>query len=236
MSYNGRGSIPSIDFNAEGNNLGNINFRYWRYWYYVPLDNTYVIMQMIATFIILISGFLVYIFSYKSSVPDPIIELKTIYINVYTITIFILLALVFIINFLSKSKISLIKKLIITLIVSLILMITFFIIKINMDSHYNLNVFTELFESQNIDYNPNISRIGLNLAGMKIKTEKEFYIDEYMKLYNIFKIKTYGLVAIHLLLNILFGYQIYKIAKVEENINKLHKNDEIIFDEDKGII
>jgi hypothetical protein len=48
---------------------------YWyyrRFFYYIPLDNTYVIMQMIVTFIILIVGIITFVVTYESTIIDPI--------------------------------------------------------------------------------------------------------------------------------------------------------------------
>ena len=59
MAFMGRGEAPNIGNNDKDNVPDNAIRRYRYYMgprYYVPLDNTYVIMQMIVTFIILIVG------------------------------------------------------------------------------------------------------------------------------------------------------------------------------------
>ena len=72
----GRGDFPSMNNHNDGdigesnsNNHGYGFYRrpfFWRrFYYYIPLDNTYVIMQMIVTFIILIFGVVTFITSYK---------------------------------------------------------------------------------------------------------------------------------------------------------------------------
>ena len=63
MAYMGRGERPSISGNNTGditdnstNKLHRMYYPWWlfRRYYYIPLDNTYVVMQMIVTFLILI--------------------------------------------------------------------------------------------------------------------------------------------------------------------------------------
>ena len=49
-----------------------------------------------------------------------------------------------------------------------------------------------------------------------MKTEKEYYIDECVKAYNIFSIRMYVLVGINVLLIILLIYQIFKASKIQE--------------------
>ena len=62
MAFMGRGSMPSLGSNNIGGDNNNLSghgyhgtpYFFRRFCYYIPLDNTYVIMQMIVTFIILI--------------------------------------------------------------------------------------------------------------------------------------------------------------------------------------
>ena len=56
-----------------------------------------------------------------------------------------------------------------------------------------------------------------------------------MKLYNIFKVKSYGTLGIHLLLNILLVYQILKIKKIQNKKKRLNKDDLILYDEEQNI-
>ena len=51
MAFMGRGDRPSIGDNNTSNCQHGAPFLYSRFYYYIPLDNTYVIMELIATFI-----------------------------------------------------------------------------------------------------------------------------------------------------------------------------------------
>lgn len=84
MAFMGRGDITSVDnSNMEDMQDNNTNesgrntyyrtpWFYRRFYYYIPLDNTYVIIQMIVTFIILIVGGITFLVTYKSRIADPI--------------------------------------------------------------------------------------------------------------------------------------------------------------------
>lgn len=242
MAFMGRGEVPSINNDSTGENQGNsVNgfyrrFRYYRTCYYIPLDNTYVIMQMIATFLILIVGVIAFLATYESTIVDPIESIKKLFINSHLIAIGILLSITLIVNFFSKSAISMIRRLLIICVISIISMLIFFVIKINLDTTYTKSEFEQFYVEENSKGNSiTKSRIDIGITGMSIKTEKEYYIDECMKLYNIFKAKTYGALGIHILLNILLIYQILRILKLEGKKDKLKKDDLILFDEEQNV-
>lgn len=131
---------------------------YWHYrifYYYVPLDNTYVIMQMVVTFVILIIGLITFLATYKSVIIDPIENTKKLFLNTYLIIIGVLLAMTLIINFFSKNTTLLIKKLVIILIISIIIMLVFFGFKLNLDTNYTKDRFAQFYIQQNIDESSN---------------------------------------------------------------------------------
>ena len=159
MAFMGRGETPNIENNDKDNVPDNAIRRY-RYYiglrYYVPLDNTYVIMQMIVTFIILIVGVITFLVAYKSTIIDPIENIKKLFINSYLIIIGILLAITSITNFFSKSKSTLIKRLAIISAISIIIMFVFLGIKLNLDTTYTKEKFEQLYIEQSID-KPNVA-------------------------------------------------------------------------------
>lgn len=245
MAFMGRGTMPSVGNNNIGG-AGNNNFNghsyhrrpyfYRRFYYYIPLDNTYVIMQMIVTFIILIVGGITFLATYKSTIIDPIEDIKKLFINTHLIITVFFLAITFIINLSSKKESDLIKRLVLMATISIITMLVFLGIKLNLDTTYTESVFEQFYTEQNINGGTNEkSKIDIGITGMSIKTEKEYYIDECVKLYNIFKIKSYGSLGLHLLLNILLIYQVLKVQKIQNKKEKLDKDDLILFDEEQNI-
>ncbi len=248
MAFMGRGDFPSIEKGDMGDNNLNENghrfhrepYFYRRFYYYIPLDNTYVIMQIIVTFIILIVGVIAFITTYKSTIIDPIENIKKLFINVHLIIIAIFLGITFIINYSSKNESALINRLIVFSIISIITMIIFFGIKLNFDATYTKEKFEEFYSEQNIEDESSKNdilkqKIDIGITGLNIKTEKEYYVDECLKLYGIFKTKTYGTLALHLLLNILLIYQVLKVSKLQGKKEKMNKNDAILFDEEQNI-
>ena len=242
MSFMGRGERPAIDRDSiEDNDFSELYHDvplFWgRYYYcYVPLDNTYVIMQMIVTFIILIVGAIAFLMSYKTNIVDPIESIKKIFINTHLIVLGVLLAITFVTNRFSKTESDLIRRLVLINAISIIAMLVFLGVKINLDSTYTENKFEEFYIEQNTNEITNKkSKLDIGISSMSIKTEKEYYVDECMNLYNIFKIKSYIILGLHLLLNILLIYQILRVQKIQNKKEKLDKDELILFDEEENI-
>lgn len=244
MAFMGRGSGPSIPNNIGNGGSNNFNGHgyhrgYWFYrrmYYYIPLDNTYVIMQMIVTFLIIIVGAITYLATYKSTIIDPIEGIKKTFLNYHLITIGLFLIITFIVNISSKDEKKLLKRLLKVGGISILIMIIFLGMKLNLDTTYTETKFERFYAEQNIDEETSKkNKIDVGITGVSVKTEKEYYIDECMKLYNIFKIKTYGTLGLHLLLNVLLVYQILKVQKIQDKKGKLDENDIILFDEEQNV-
>lgn len=242
MAYLGRGNIPSIgnDVNNGGNSDGNSNYlghmhRHIRYYCYVPLDNTYVIFQMIVTFFILIVGVITYLATYKSTILDPLEGTKKLFINSELIITVIFLITMFVVNIFSKKEEDLSRRLVLILMLSLILFLVFLGIKLNLDVTYNEAKFEQIYTEQNGSESEKKTRIDIGIAGASLKTEKQYYIDESIKLYNIFKIKSYGSLGLHLLFNVLLIYQILKMQKIQNGKEQLARDDSILYDEEENV-
>lgn len=110
------------------------------------------------------------------------------------------------------------------------------IIKLDLDSTYIEEKFEEIYTSLDIDENTsNNKKIYVGIDGMGIKTQKEYYIDECVKLYTMFKIKTYVLMGLHLALNILIVYRLFKEIKNKDQREKVRKDDLVLFDEEENV-
>ena len=253
MAYMGRGGFSSFggglgsglgsndnDHNDDNRHNGRMYYRggFFRMYFYIPLDNTYVIFQMIATIIIFAIAGIAFLTAYKPSIVDPIEETKKILINTHIIITLVLLVLTLLANYFSKNKSSLIKKLFAILLLAVILLLIFFGIKVNLDSTYNKTNFEQIYEqeySSEQKTNNTKSKIDIGLNGMKIKSEKEYYVDECIKAYNVFSIRMYGVIGLNVLLIILLIYQISKVSKIQEQRDRLNKDDAILFDEEENI-
>lgn len=236
MAFMGRGDRPSIGDNNTSNCQHGGPFLYSRFYYYIPLDNTYVIMELIATFIILIVGAITFLMTYKSTIIDPIENIKKLFINAHLIVIAIFLAITLVVNLFSKKESELISRLILTAITSIVIMMFFAGTKFYLDKTYTKTEFEKIYTEQNANkIDSKKTKVGIGLAGVNIKTEKEYYVDECVKLYNIFKTKSYGTLGLHLLLNLLLIYQIFKVEKIQNKKERLDKDDIILKDEEQNV-
>lgn len=253
MAYMGRGGFSSFgggglggglgpdnnDNNNDNRHNGRMYYRggFFRMYYYIPLDNTYVIFQMIAAIIIFTIAGITFLTTYKPSVIDPLEDTKRIIMNSYIIITLSLVVITILANYFSKDKNALIKRLFVILAISIITIFVFFGVKANLDSTYTKDKFEQIYtqEHGNEKNSDTKSKFDIGLTGMQMKTEKEYYIDECVKAYNIFAIRMYGIVALNVLLIILLIYQVSKVSKIQDKRDQLSKDDAILFDEEENI-
>lgn len=252
MPYMGRGGISSFGGNVgnSGNEVGKdeknndtkdatrmyLRGMLFRRYYYIPLDNTYVVLQMIATILILVVAGITFLSKYKPSIIDPIESTKKIIINAYLITNLILISAIVMSNYFSKNKKELLKKLTIILAISMITVCTFLGIKLKMDMKYTKSQFEQIYDSEYVTKpREKNQRISIGLKEIGVKTEKEYYADECMKCYKIFDVKLYGIIGINTLIITLLIYQIYKVTKIKEKLDKLEKDDIVVYDEEENV-
>ena len=135
-------------------------------------------------------------------------------------------------NFFSKDKKILIKRLAIILIIALLLILSIGIGKIYLDKTYTRNKFEQFYLQSNWNEE---GRIDFGSAGFSIKSAKDYYIDESIKAYNVFTIKTYAIITMDLLLIVLILFQMYKLLKRQERKSKIEKDDVIVYDEEENV-
>ena len=123
-----------------------------RYFFYrntkIPLDNTYVIFQMIVTFIILIIGIGAVLFNHQSIIIDPIKNIKNNFILINLLALVIIFIGIIIINKFSKNERLLINRLVLSLLMTVIIMFSSIITKYNLDKIYNVDKFEDLYIQQ----------------------------------------------------------------------------------------
>lgn len=249
MAYMGRGGFsPRGSSGGNGNTSGGSRnsglqssgermrgyFRSHRVHYYIPLDNSYFVIQMVLTFLIIIIGAITYIVTYKSSIIDPIEGIKNTFLNSYLITIAVLLIITFVLHYVCEDEDVLIPWLTIVFIISLIVMAGFFKYKLDMDKTYTSAAeFGRIYMQENSGNGKTMLTIGL--SGASLKTQKEYYISECVALYRNFTIKVYSVLVMHALLNILLIYQITRVIKRDSKIDRLEKDDLIVYDDEQNI-
>lgn len=214
-----------------------IHHIYIHHRYYIRhYTKDYIAITIISTLIILITAIITYIVTYKSTIIDPIENLKKLFLNTYLIITVVLLGIIIITNLYSKNEKILFKRLMIIFIISIIIMMVFLGIKLDLDTTYTREKFGQLYTEQNKkEQYSSKSRIDIAIIELGIKSEKEYYVDECMELYNIFKVKTSVTQGLHLLLNILLLFQMIKTTKIYNKKMRMNKDDLILFDEEKNI-
>ena len=75
----------------------------------------------------------------------------------------------------------------------------------------------------------------ISITNIQLKTEREYFVDECVKLYNIFNIKTYGIIILNVLLVALLIYQVLKISGMQDKKDRLEKDDAVLFDEEEDV-
>jgi len=248
MAYMGRGGFSSFGSGLGGglepndninDNRKNVRMFYrgglFRMHYYIPLDNTYVIFQMIAAIIIFTIVGITFLITYKPSVFDPLEDTKSIIMNTYIIINLLLVVITILANYFSKDKNVLKKRLTIILSISIITILVFWGVKANLDSTYTKDKFEQIYIQEYGEKSETQNKISIGLTEMQIKTEKEYYVDEYIKAYNMFSMRMYVVIGVNILIIILLIYQISKVSKIQEKKDRISKDDEILFDEEENV-
>ena len=205
--------------------------------YYIPLDNTYVLMQMCTVFIMAAFAIFFFLFNYKTEINDSIMMQKKVYQYSYLIILVGLFLLNIVFNLTSKEEKKLFKRITYLLITSICIMMVFFTVRLVFDSKYDKNYFIKEYNTTygNTEENNKKDKISMTSLGAEFSSNKEMYLSECNKLYTIFKIKTYGLLAFNFLLSILLMYEIVKIQKMITRKNSLEKDDVVVYDEEENV-
>ena len=205
--------------------------------YYIPLDNTYVMMQMCTVFIMAAFAIFFFLFNYKTEINDSILMQKKVYQYSYLIILVLLFALNIIFNLITKEEKKLFKRITYLLITSICIMMVFFTVRLVFDSKYDKNYFIKEYNTTygNTEENNKKDKISMTSLGAEFSSNKEMYLSECNKLYTIFKIKSYGLLAFNFLLSILLMYEIVKIQKMITRKDSLEKDDVVVYDEEENV-
>lgn len=246
MAFHGRGSGPSFGNRGPrgGNNSGESKGNFYHYFYYhhyhrpyiIVYDKTFMLMEIIATAIILIGCIMAYLFSYQPSFPDPIQSVKDTYLISQGIVLGCMVVFLILASFFTEEKEKLEKRLKVILIISCISLVVLFGIRIYLDGIYTTEKFETFYETTDFEgKNESFSGNGISLKNMSIATQKELYVEENLRTYQFFQIKTLMLIVLQILLNILLGYFILRVRKHNQKKDQLEKDDAILYDEEENV-
>lgn len=239
--FRNRGEVPNINTGNNGGNGGYSSPHYSHYWngrrIVIKYDKTFVAIELICVFIILLTVMAVWLFTYQVSFVDPIATIKNNFLTAQVVSIAISLLATGLVTFFTKSKERLIKKLRIIAISSILIVIVFLGIKLYINNKYNENTFGEFYEKyeQTNDSNKTSNKIDLGISGIKISSAKESYINESISAYTNFSVKTILYTIIHILVVIVIFYLSYRLSSIERKKERLTKDDAILYDEEENI-
>lgn len=237
--FRNRGELPNIDI---GNDNGNSGYNaphyshYWRHRYIIiHYDKTFIAMELISAFLIILIAVAVYLFAYQITFYDPIAEMKETFLTFQLVSIIVTVVLAGLITILSKKKETIIKGLKLVGIISLLIMFIHLGLKIYLDNVYNEETFGEFYETYESGNDTNSKKVTVGLSGIKYLNDKETYIENSMSAYTNFKIKTILYMAIYFIMICILFYLAHRLANMEEKKEELYKDDAVLFDEEENI-
>ena len=199
-------------------------------YYFVPIDDgTFIFLDLLMFFMSLglsIVGLYI-IFSYKPIIIDPLENIKNLILSLHLIFIVIISIgyYTFYIKVVKKNEFSLVKAIVIQTIISTLILLILFGIRLKLDSSY-LKIGFEQMKTGNL--------FKKNIEGV-ISNREEYYHSEYLMFYDIFKLKSSIMFGIHLLLNIFLIIKTSKLTKMKRKQDKIKKSDDVLFDEEENI-
>ena len=129
-----------------------------------------------------------------------------------------IVALAIVFSLKNEDKRELFNRMLMLFAFSLIVMASITFIKLGMDSYYNDAKFEEFFISSGMDYK-----------------YEQTYINECKVLYDMFSMKVLTLIVINGLLNLLLLYRILKLEKMKRKLDRIEKDDIVVYDEEQNI-
>lgn len=244
--FRNRGNLPNIETKSNNGNSGNGGYDAPHYSYYrnrpfyvVQYDKNFVAIEVVATLIILLIVFAAYLFTYQVSFQDPIAKIKGDFLTAQLISIGISIVATGIITFFTKSsKENLIRNLRIIALVSAVIIVILFGVKLSIDNKYNSeDVFSEFYEKyeQPNEETEKPSKIKVSPSELKILSLKESYIKDSVSAYTNFSVKAMMYMGIHMAIIVIIFYLSCRLATIEEKKERLAKDDEILYDEEENI-
>ncbi len=240
--FRNRGEVPNIDIGQDNGNGGYGVPHYSHYWrrygyygyYIIHYDKTFIAMELISAFLIILIAVAVYLFAYQITFYDPIAETKTTFLTFQLISILATVILAGLITILSKQKETIIKGLKLVGIMSLLIVLIHLGSKIYLDSQYNEETFGEFYETYE-QGNTGSKRLTIGLSGIQYLDDKEAYIEESVNAYTNFKVKTILYMVIYCITICIIFYLAHRLENMEDKKEELYKDDAVLFDEEENI-
>lgn len=231
--FRNRGSVPNIDI--ENPNPNYPNFLGRRY-IIIHYDKTFMLMEVMSFLLIAIIVIAALFWGYPITFEDPIATMKDDFITSQLIMIGISIISIAIVTIFSKEKENLVKALQLIAIITMLMIIVQVMIKSNIDNEYNEEIFGQFYEQINTDTNEDEKNFSIGMSGMSLISAKESYIQKSMDAFNNFKMKTTLYIMLHIIVEFVVIYLLYRLKIFEAKREKHAKDDLILDDEEQNII
>ena len=240
--FRNRGKLPNI--NNDPNTGGGYRVPHYRHYWngnfiIIQYDLKFIAIEVIVSFIIILTVIAVYLSSYQTSFEDPIAEVKQNFLNAQSISIIAVLVVSGLVTFLTRSsKENLIRNLRIIALIYTLSIVVFLGVKIHLDNKYNNETtFGEFYEQYETQANDNSKSLKFGLfSGISISDPKEAYINESMSAYTNFSTKVIIYMVIQFIIVAILFYLSSRLSRIEEKKQRLSKDDKILFDEEQNIL
>ena len=240
--FRNRGKLPNI--NNDPNTGGGYRVPHYRHYWngnfiIIQYDLKFIAIEVIVSFIIILTVLAVYLSSYQTSFEDPIAEVKQNFLNAQSISIIAVLVVTGLATFLTRSsKENLIRNLRIIALIYTLSIIVFLGVKIHLDNKYNsedtYGAFYEQYEDQT---NNNSKKINIGLfSGVSITDPKESYINESLSAYTNFSTKVVIYLIIQFLIVAILFYLSFRLSRIEGKKQQVLKDDDVLFDDEQNVI
>ena len=233
--FRNRGPMPNIPNNNGGFNLPHYS-HFWRGRYIIiRYDKTFMLMELMSFLLIAIIIAAALFWGYPITFEDPIAEMKENFLNSQLIMIGISLISIAIVTIFSREQKNLANGLKIIAIITMVMIMGQLIIKSNIDNKYNKDVFGQFYEQIDPDSNKSDKKVSLEMSGMSLKSAKESYIQKSVDAFNNFKMKTTLYILVHLIVEVVIVFLLYRLKISEIQRQKLAKDDIILEDAEQNI-
>jgi len=167
------------------------------------------------------------IFSYKPIIIDPLENKKNLLLILHCIFIMIISIIyyIFYIKVAKKKEFTLVRALSILTITSFVVLLIVFAIRLKLDSSF-LKIGFEQMKTGNL-FKANIEETFSN--------KEEYYHLEYLKVYDIFKLKSSIILGIHVVINMILIVKTSKLTKIKRKQDKIKELDDILFDKEENV-
>lgn len=209
----------------------------WRY----PWINPYLylnhyldilIVNYVLVFLIIVCAVIAYIVNYNFPFEDPIENIKNTFSIAQVVSLIITLIIGFLASRFAKGAKQIIRNFIIVAILSICIGFCFIGIKSNLDNTYNSEKFGSYYDEYEKKTGEDKRVFQIGFSGVKIKDQRDYYIERSEGIYKIFTIKTKVFIVLQFFIAITLLFLILKIISNENKRARLEKDDKIVYDDE----